>query len=104
MQYWEVEFVRRNGTDAQQVAGTWIPAISSQQASSWAGGAPENWSRQSYELARDHAYGKLPPPNAKGLYLLDAAYVADATDVVADQLRKAGLRLARILNRALAAH
>jgi len=104
MHYWEYEFVAALGSDPQQVAAQWIPVITSADSSAWAGGAPENWARQSFELARDHAYGKLPPPGPKGVYMLDAAYVADATDVVSMQLHKAGVRLARVLNRALAQH
>ena len=51
---------------------------------------------------RVHAYGKLPPPNAQGSYRLRPAYVNDATNTVAKQLSKAGVRLAFILNAAFA--
>ena len=79
-----------------------IASESAGEARVWQTGAPENWSQQAYELARDHAYGKLPPPDPKGVYHLDSVYVDDATGVVALQLHKAGLRLAGILNKALA--
>jgi hypothetical protein len=100
--YWEYEFVVRNGTDAHAVADQWIPVITDADSRAWQQGAVENWSQQGYELARDHAYKKLPPPGAKGVYYLDAAYVDDASGIVALQLHKAGLRLAKILNKALA--
>ncbi|HXP76960.1 MAG TPA: S1/P1 nuclease [Stellaceae bacterium] len=102
MHFWEVDLVARIGTDAQAVADQWIPAITDADARAWQAGTPENWTQQGYELAREHAYGKLPPPDAKGVYHLDAAYVDDAGGVVALQLHKAGLRLAKILNKALA--
>lgn len=101
MHYWESDFVARNGTDAHAVAGQWIPIITDTDSRTWQAGLPENWSQQGYELARDHVY-KLPAPDAKGVYHLDAVYVDDANGVVALQLHKAGLRLAKILNRALA--
>ena len=41
-------------------------------------------------------------PDAKSVYHLDAAYVDDGSAIVALQLHKAGLRLAKILNKALA--
>jgi hypothetical protein len=100
--YWEVEFVARNGGDAHAVADQWIATITDAESRAWQAGAPENWSQQSYELARDHVYGKLPPPDAKGVYHLDSTYIDDASSVVILQLHKAGLRLAKILNKALA--
>ena len=102
MQYWESEFVARNGTDAHAVANQWIAVITDTDSRAWQAGMPENWSQQGYELARDHAYGRLPKPDAEGVYHLDATYVDDANAVVALQLHKAGLRLAKILNKALA--
>jgi S1/P1 Nuclease len=102
MHYWEYEFVARNGTDPHAVTDEWIATITAGEAKVWQTGAPENWSQQAYELARDHVYGKLPPPDPKGVYHLDSVYVDDATGVVALQLHKAGLRLAGILNKALA--
>jgi hypothetical protein len=56
---------------------------------------------ESFTVGRDHAYGMLPQPNAKGTYRLTAAYVNDATAIVAVQLSKAGVRLAKVLNDAL---
>jgi len=102
MHYWEYEFVIHGGTDAHVVAAQWIPVITDADSRAWQAGTPENWAQQGYELARDHAYGKLPKPDAKGVYHLDAVYVDDGNAVVALQLHKAGLRLAKILNKALA--
>jgi hypothetical protein len=102
MHYWESEFVTRNGAEAHAVADRWIAVITDADSRAWQAGTPENWSQQGYELARDHVYGKLSKPDAKGVYRLDAAYVDDAGGVVALQLHKAGLRLAKILNKALA--
>ena len=101
--YWEVDFVARNGTDAHAVADQWIPVITDADSRAWQQGSPENWAQQGFELARDHVYKPLPPPDAKtGVYRIDGTYIDDAQGVVALQLHKAGLRLAKILNKALA--
>ncbi len=100
--YWEYDFVARNGTDAHAVASQWTATITDAESHAWQAGAPENWAQQGFEIARDNIYGKLPPPDAKGVYHLDATYVDDASGIVTLQLHKAGLRLAKILNKALA--
>lgn len=99
---WEVDLVARNGIDAHAVADQWIPVITDADSRAWQQGAPENWAQQGFELARDHCYKTLPPPDAKGVYHLEGAYIDDASGVVNLQLHKAGLRLAKILNKALA--
>jgi hypothetical protein len=52
-------------------------------------------------MARDDAYGQLPEPNPRHSYLLTSDYVSMATQDVAVQLSKAGVRLAFILNNSL---
>lgn len=70
----------------------------------WQGAqSPRYWALESYALAQGYAYA-LPAPTSvagKQVYELDATYVKNATSVTADQLNKAGYRLAAILNRAL---
>jgi hypothetical protein len=48
-----------------------------------------------------HAYGLLPAADRPNHYELTAAYVGDATAVTAEQLSKAGVRLAYLLNQSL---
>jgi hypothetical protein len=55
----------------------------------------------SFAVAKSHAYGLLPAASAANRYELSAAYVSDATAVTAEQLSKAGVRLAYVLNQAL---
>ena len=101
--YWETDFVGLLGKDPRQVAEAMIPKITTADVASYNKGAPENWARQSFEIARDQAYGKLPPPGPKGVYALDAVYVQAGVDTTRMQLVKAGIRLATVLNKALAA-
>ena len=97
---WDVEFVRRLGPDASEVAATLVGRISPADRARWEAGSATDWAMESYEVARAHAYGLLPPPSGEGHRLTDA-YIDDATRVTAEQLAKAGVRLAWLLNRDL---
>lgn len=99
--YWDTEFVRRLGSAPETVAQTMINGISASQRQSWSAGTTAAWALQSYRVAKVHAYGKLPAPQADGHYALSAAYVTDATATVRMQLRRAGVRVAQVLNDAV---
>jgi hypothetical protein len=105
--YWDTVFVERLGTHADDVAARLIDGISAQQRRDWESASPAEWARQSFELAKTHAYGELPRANPggdtrhRGELQLDPRYEADAEAVVALQLQRAGVRLARVLNDAL---
>lgn len=98
---WDTEFIRKLGPDAPAIAQALIAAISDADRSEWSSGTADDWARESYRVGRKHAFGKLPPPDAAGHYVLTRAYVDDATQIVAQQLSKAGVRLAFVLNQAL---
>ncbi len=98
---WDTEFVSRLGSDATTVAAQLISRITPTDQARWSGGTPADWAQESYESAREHAYGKLPPPTSPNHYTLTSAYEDDATAVCATQLSKAGVRLAHVLNEGL---
>ncbi len=52
-------------------------------------------------MAKEDAYGQLPEPSARGTFRLTDDYITTATQDVALQLSKAGVRLAFVLNKAL---
>ena len=56
---------------------------------------------ESFKIAPDDAYGRLPPPNTHDNFRLTDDYVSTAANDVSLQLSKAGVRLAMILNQAL---
>ena len=56
---------------------------------------------ESFQVAKDDTYGQLPEPGPRGTFRLSEEYVTNATDDVAQQLSKAGVRLAFVLNEAL---
>ena len=63
----------------------------------WRGGSPADWATESYGVARRLIYGawlREPGP-------LTASYETAALPVVNEQLEKAGVRLASVLNVAL---
>lgn len=98
---WDTEFVARLGSDARAIAGQLIADVTDAHRAQWAAGSAADWARESFEVAKHHSYGLLPAADGPDHYTLSAAYIADATMVTREQLSKAGVRLALVLNRAL---
>ena len=99
--YWDTEFVITLGGDAPAIASRLIGQITPQAMRDWSVGTAADWAMESFAVGRDTAYGRLPPPKL-GVYALSASYEARAKKAVELQLEKAGVRLASVLNRALA--
>jgi hypothetical protein len=89
-----------NGTPK---TGSLFHADSQKQRQEWSGGKSADWAMEAFALGRDNAYGLLPRPSGQSTYSLPPAYVDQAVRDVALQLSRAGVRLALVLNRALAA-
>jgi hypothetical protein len=98
---WDTEFVARLGADETDIAGRLIARITDAERRQWMRGTPVDWALESFSVAKTHAYGALPAPNEPHHYQLPESYVVDAIGVTAEQLSKAGVRLAFILNQAL---
>jgi S1/P1 Nuclease len=103
---WDIEFVARLGAGDTDIARSLIARISAADRARWSSGTPRDWAVETYAVSKSHAYGLLPVANAGkappgSQYQLSQAYVDDATVVTAEQLSKAGVRLAFMLNRAL---
>src|SRR5262252_9029850 len=86
--------------DARSIASDLIGHISRDQVSTWQAGSPSDWAMESFQVAKDDAYGQLPEPSVRGSFRLSDEYVTTATEDVALQLSKAGVRLAFVLNNA----
>jgi hypothetical protein len=71
----------------------------------WLGGRPRDWALDAFTKARDVAYRVGPQAGSSGdgklVYRIDAAYERAAVAVAREQIAKAGLRLAGLLNGAL---
>jgi hypothetical protein len=67
----------------------------------WEKGSISDWIAESHALARDRVYAPLPGSCGEriaGVVALDEAYYASTAPVIDLQIRKAGVRLARVLN------
>ncbi len=99
--YWDAVFVRRLGRAPGDVAAQLIGEVSERRRLEWSAGSPEDWARESFEIARTRAYAPLPEAAVDGSRWLDDSYCAAALATVRLQLEKAGVRLARVLETAL---
>jgi len=73
--------------------------ITPKQRKEWSTGTSEHWANQFHRLAVEKVYADIPedgPPPKLGL-----DYVGSKVPVVAEQLGRGGIRLARVLNGAL---
>lgn len=69
-------------------------------------GSIVSWSLEGHRIARDHIYGNLPAPDMGDAttlprYALADGYQKASEPVVMEQLRRGGIRLARVLREAL---
>ena len=96
-----------SGLSFDEFAEMLIHGIKAEDAAAWKTGAPKSWAWESHELAVAHAYrftDGSPLPEAddgKPIDLTDANYIAGNVLVVREQLQKAGVRLAMLINDAL---
>jgi S1/P1 Nuclease len=112
--YWEDDLVAEaEGKDPDKAAEQIAARLTAVDIRKWSGGSPEEWARESYELAKSVVYGfpaepgaQLTFPTRKGepdacgpvpLHRLDAGYRDRAVAAVKEQLTKAGVRLAALL-------
>jgi hypothetical protein len=96
-----------NGVDAlgatpNVLARQLLARITPEQAADWGAGTPEDWAWEAFAIAQENVYGD-PPLSPDTVHRLDAAYVKRAKEVIEQQLSRAGIRLATILNKALGA-
>lgn len=99
--FWDTQFVEALGTDPRKVAEGLIAKISTDDETVWKQGTPEQWAMEAYQAAKDVSYGDLPQAGPDGTYELDGDYETKAEGVISNQLSKAGVRLAAVLNRSL---
>lgn len=82
-----------------QVADGMEKAITTEQRKQWAQGTPEAWTNECHKVAVEKAYKGVPadgpPPR------LERQYLDAARGATAEQLKRAGVRLAAVLNGAL---
>jgi hypothetical protein len=101
--YWDIGTVNVLGTDAATVAKKLDADISEAQVAEWSKGSTRSWGLEAFELAKRDVYqlNKLPTCAAPGSVALSDTYVKAAQADANLQLRRAGIRMALLLNQAL---
>jgi S1/P1 Nuclease len=74
--------------------------ITKDQLKVWASGAPEQWAWESYTVAHDSIYPQFKPgtTGANGVPLPPEYYSPKMRAIVNEQIERAGVRLAYVLN------
>jgi hypothetical protein len=104
--YWDTRLVEKLGSDPKKVGAALGAGIARQDANRWSAGTPALWAQETFAQARDVAYdfggeSFVADANSARTVRLDATYEARALPVVREQLSKAGVRLAAMLNESL---
>jgi hypothetical protein len=87
---------RMRGEDA--LPTTLSRGITSEQRSNWSSGTVEDWANESFQAARRVVYGEMPEVRQGEGLRLGAEYEQRGDAVVEQQLQKAAVRMAAILN------
>jgi hypothetical protein len=101
--YWDIGTVNVLGSDPAVIAKQLNAAITPAQASEWSQGTVLSWALETFALSKRDAYHlpNLPTCAAPGSTALNGAYTKAAQDDANLQLRRAGVRMAALLNKAL---
>lgn len=102
--YWDTVAVSEVDPNARHLAEQLFHGITTDQKQAWEQGDIKSWVQESFELARTDAYSIGSPPGChqdSAPMAMPSGYDAMARGVVTEQLEKAGVRLALLLNRAL---
>ncbi len=101
--YWDSTVVRKLGSSPARIAAALDERLGA-QCPGWSRGTAAEWAMESFGVARDFVY-RLGEPTVddrdQPAYRLTPTYQERAKEVVAEQLEKAGCRLAFVLNQAL---
>lgn len=98
---WDTDLVRQyvGRTRIAEYSQALNESVTANDAKSWEGGTVKDWANETFWIAADKVYVGVPasePP-----LRLDERYVDSQMPIVELQLRRGGIRLAALLNRAL---
>jgi S1/P1 Nuclease len=105
--FWDVGAVEALGHGAPQIAAALDAQITMGDMQAWNLGDTNAWTMESFALGRKDVYAlsrptaSLPTCQAPGSIALSAEYQAQAAQDAALQLKRAGIRMAGLLNNAL---
>jgi hypothetical protein len=103
--YWDTAVVEALGPDAETLAAELRRKVTPADRARWSGGDPRTWALETFQVARRTAYALPVAPGCNrdaAPVPLPTSYPAAAQAAAAVQLEKAGVRLATVLNKALA--
>jgi nuclease S1 len=101
--YWDNQIVERLGSDPRSIGAALSRKISAGTAEAWSRGTPISWAKESFRRAKTVVYNFaglqefVDDRGARGVRL-DDAYENSALIAARQQLSKAGIRLAAVLN------
>ena len=100
---WDIHMVRRLIREKGGEDAIVSPAVGDAQRAAWEQGSISEWVKESHAFARAVVYAALPVAFScsggfGGVLTIDRAYYSKAVPVMESQIRKAGIRLARVLN------
>jgi hypothetical protein len=104
--YWDNHLVQRLGNDPRAVGASLNQQITKAKADEWSKGTPTDWAKESFRQGKNVVYDFtglqqfFDDHGSKGTRL-DAIYDNRALPVVHEQLSRAGVRLAAVLNSSL---
>lgn len=103
---WDFHLVRRWVSERGGERAVVSALASAADRAAWERGSIADWIAESHRIARDVVYAALPVAvscahGIDGVVAIDEAYYSKAAPIVATQIGKAGVRLARILNETL---
>jgi hypothetical protein len=101
--YWDTAVVQELGSDPAALAASLERQITPAEIRAWQAGDARSWAMETYRVAKAKVYviGSKPGCDRDtALIPLPAGYDAQARQVAAKQMEKAGVRLANVLNRA----
>ncbi|MFT3930860.1 MAG: S1/P1 nuclease [Spongiibacteraceae bacterium] len=99
--YWDTAVIGKLGRKPETIARRLIEQMG-QNWQRWQRGNPRDWTMETFSVSRDSVYAQLPPMDSAGIYRLDERYVESSKNAAAQQLSKAGVRLAGMLESLLA--
>ena len=103
---WDVSLVRRLIADRGGERAIVFAPITDGDRIAWEQGSISDWTAESHRIARDTVYALLPVAASCArrivrVVAIDRAYYTNAAPLIEVQIRRAGVRLARVLNETL---
>lgn len=93
--YWDSAFLAKGDADWQEIARTLRFDIRAIDRTMWKSAHPAHWANESFRIVEDHVYSFPLSPQVEEEYYFRNIHTVE------EQLKKAGIRLANLLNTAL---